>query len=85
VHSVSVSVSIRQIKIHTADPLLTDTIAKLRKFKSLDSDQILAEVIQAGGKILILWSEIHKLFHSIWDKEELPDQWMESITVPIYR
>jgi hypothetical protein len=29
-------------------------------------------------------SEIHKLFNSIWNEEELPDQSKKSITVPIY-
>jgi hypothetical protein len=27
---------------------------------------------------------IHTFVNSIWIKEELPDQWKESITVPIY-
>jgi hypothetical protein len=30
-------------------------------------------------------SEIHKLVNSIWNKEELPEQWKESIIVPIYK
>jgi hypothetical protein len=34
-------------------------IAKLKKYKSPGSDQILAELIQAGGEILL--SAIHKL------------------------
>jgi hypothetical protein len=33
----------------------------------------------------MLLSEIHKLINSIWNKEELSDQWKESITVPIYK
>jgi hypothetical protein len=57
-------------------------IAKLKKYKSPESDQIPAELIQAGGKILL--SEIHKLINSVWNKVELPDQWKESIIVPIY-
>jgi hypothetical protein len=52
-------------------------------YKSPGSDQILAEMIPAGGKTLK--SEIHKLINSIWDKEELPDQWKESIIIPIYK
>jgi hypothetical protein len=28
---------------------------------------------------------IHRLICSIWNKEELPQQWKESIIVPIYR
>jgi hypothetical protein len=50
------------------------------KYKSPGSDQILAELIQAGGEMLL--SEIHKLINSVWNKEELPDQWKESIIVP---
>jgi hypothetical protein len=34
-------------------------------------------VIQAGDETLL--SEIYKLIHSIWNKEELPDQWKESL------
>jgi hypothetical protein len=70
-----------QIEIHRAEALILDprlfeveiAIAKLKRFKSPGSDQIPAERIQAGGEILR--SEIHKIINSIWNKEELPDQW----------
>jgi hypothetical protein len=58
-------------------------IAKLKKYKSPGSDQIPAELIQAGGEILL--SVIHKLVNSVWNKEELLDQWKESIIVPIHK
>jgi hypothetical protein len=58
-------------------------VAKLKKYKSPGSDQILAELIQAGAETL--QSEIHKLIHSIWSKDELPAQWKESSIVPIYK
>jgi hypothetical protein len=82
---------VRQIEIHTAEPLGSDSspsevetaISKLKKYKSLGSDQILAKLIQAGGGTL--WSEIHKLVNFIWNKKELPDQWKGSIIVPIYK
>jgi hypothetical protein len=45
----------------------------LKKYKSPGSVQIPAELIQAGGEILL--SAIHKLINSVWNKEELPDQW----------
>jgi hypothetical protein len=51
--------------------------------KLSSNDQILAELIWAGGEKL--QSEIHKLINSIWNKEELPDQWKEHVTVLIYR
>jgi hypothetical protein len=47
-------------------------IAKLKKYKSPGSDQIPAELIQAGGEMLL--SVIHKLINSIWNKEQLRDQ-----------
>jgi hypothetical protein len=55
----------------------------LKKYKSPGSDQILAELIQAGGEMLL--SAIHELINSTWNKEELPDQWKESIIVPIHK
>ena len=30
-------------------------------------------------------SEINEPINSIWNKEELPEEWKESITVPIYK
>jgi hypothetical protein len=30
-------------------------------------------------------SVVHKLINSNWNKEELPDQWTESIIVPIHK
>jgi hypothetical protein len=55
----------------------------LKKYNSPGSDEIPAEMIEAGGEILL--SEIHKLITSIWSKEELPDQWKGSIILPIYK
>jgi hypothetical protein len=75
VHNVS---DVRQIAVHTAEPLVPGPsrreveipIAKTKKYESPGSDQILAELIQAGGEILL--SEIHKLIHSNWNMEEMP-------------
>jgi hypothetical protein len=68
VHGVS---DIRQIEIHTVEPLVPDpspfeveiAITKLKRYKSPGSDQIPAELIQAASKILR--SEIHKIIKSI--------------------
>jgi hypothetical protein len=56
---------------------------ELKIYKSPSTDKILTELVQAGGNIL--HSEIHKLINSIWNKEELLQQWKESITVFINR
>jgi hypothetical protein len=68
VHNVS---DVKQIEVHTAEPLvpdpsrlevkLTRTIGKLRKYKSPGSDQIPAELTQAGGEILLSKTKLHGL------------------------
>jgi hypothetical protein len=60
------------------------TIEKLKRQKSPGIDQIyLIELIKAGGRKIR--SEIHKLINSVLNKEELPEEWKESIIVPIYK
>jgi hypothetical protein len=59
VHRVS---DVRQIEMHTAEPLVPDhsifeveiAIAKLKRYKLPGSDEIPAELIQAGGEIIVL-------------------------------
>jgi hypothetical protein len=81
---------VRQMDIYAAEELIPEislaevevAIGKLKSYKSLGTDQIPAKLIKAGGKT---YSEIHRLICSIWNKEELPQQWKESIIVPIFR
>jgi len=81
---------VRQSEIHTAEPLVTEpstfevdlAIEKLKSHKSRGIDQILAEMVNAGGKTIRC--EIHKLIISVWNKEELPEEWKELI-VPLYK
>jgi sorting nexin-29 len=77
--------------IHTTEPLVPEpslgeveiAIGKLKSYKSSGTDNILAELIIGGGETL--YSEIHRLICCIWNKEELPQQWKESIIVPVYK
>ena len=88
VHDVS---NVRQAEIHTAEPLVSEPSAfevemafgKLQGHQSPGTDQIPAELIKAGDRTIR--SEIHKLITSIWNKEELPEEWKESIIAPIYK
>jgi hypothetical protein len=88
VHGVG---GVRQTEIHTAEPFVPEpsaseievAIGKLKRYKFPGVDQIPAEIIQAGGETLR--TEIHKLIKLIWNKEELPHQWKESIVVPIHK
>jgi hypothetical protein len=77
--------------IHTAEPLVPEpslvdvktAIGKLKSYKSPGTDQIQAELIKAGGETLC--SEMHKLICSVWNMEEFPQQWKESIIEPIHK
>src|SRR5215475_5791408 len=82
---------VRQAEIHTAEPLVPEpsalevelAIEKLKSHNSPGIDQIPAALIKAGGRTLRC--AIHELIISIWNKEELPEEWKESIIVPIYK
>jgi hypothetical protein len=79
------------IEMHTAGPLVPGPsrleveigIANLNKCNSPGSDQIPIELIQKGGETAV--SLIYKFINSVWNKEELPNEWKESIIVPIHK
>jgi hypothetical protein len=79
-----------QAEIHTAEPLVPEpsdsevelAIDKLKSHNSPGIDEIPAELIKAGGETIR--QNIHKLITSIWNKEELPEEWKEPIIVPIH-
>ena len=78
-------------EIHTAEPLVPEpsaaeidlAIDKLKSHKSPGIVQITAELIRAGCRTICL--EIHKLIISIWKKVKLPEEWKESIIIPIHK
>ena len=82
---------VKQKEIHAAEPLVPEpsvfdfrlVIEKLKRRKSPVIDQIPAELIKTGGRIIR--SEIHVLFNPINSKEELPSESKESIIEPIYK
>jgi hypothetical protein len=88
VHGVS---DVRQAEIHTAEPLVPEpsalefelAIENLNSHKSPCIDQIPAELIKAGGRTIRC--VIHKLIVAIRNKKELPEEWKESIIVPIHK
>jgi hypothetical protein len=81
---------VRQMDIHTAEPLVPEpslvevetAIGNLKRYKSPGTDQIPAKLLKAGGET---YFKIHRLICSIWNKEELPQQWKEFIIVPIHK
>jgi len=70
--------------MHTAEPLVPEVefcYEKLKSNKSPGIDQIPAEFIKARCKTIR--REIHKLIISVLNEEELPEEWKESIILPI--
>jgi flagellar biosynthesis chaperone FliJ len=55
---------------------------KLKRYRSQGTDQISSELIQAVMHYAVRYTN---LLNSIWNKEELSQQWKESVTVPIYK
>ena len=82
---------VRQTETYTAEPLLLEpsafevylAIEKLKSHKTPGIDQIPVELIKEGGRTIRY--QIHKLIFSFWNKEELPEEWKESIIVPIHK
>ena len=82
---------IKQTEMHTAGPSVPEVsafefelaIEKLKSHKSPGTDQIQTEMITSGRRKFRY--EIHKLIISIWKKAEFPEEWKDSITVPIYK
>jgi hypothetical protein len=81
---------VRQMDMHMAEPLMLEpnivkveiSIEKLKRYKSLGTDHIPAELIKTEGETCS-WIRIR--IHSIWNKEELPQHWKESTIIPIYK
>jgi hypothetical protein len=82
---------VRQMDIQSAEPLEQERlhvgdkipIWKFGRYKSPGTNHSPAELIKAGGEILR--SVIHKLIYSVWKKQELQQQWKDSISVPVHK
>jgi len=73
------------VTIHTHTHSPTQELPNLRNItlaRNINIVQIPSELIKAGGRTFS--SEIHKNITSVWNKEELPEEWKESNVVPIY-
>jgi hypothetical protein len=77
VHNIS---DVRQISTYST---YGNSYYKAGKYKSPESCQIPAGLIRALDEKLL--SAIHKLVNSIWNKEELPNQWTECVTVSVHK
>jgi hypothetical protein len=58
-------------------------LEKLKRHKSPSIDQVPTELIKAVGRTICF--EIHNLINSVWNEEELPEQWKLLFILPIYK
>jgi len=73
--------TIQKTEIDTPEPLVPDprvfefelAIEELKCQKSSGIDQIPTELIKKGGRTICY--QIDKLIISIWNKDELPEEW----------
>jgi hypothetical protein len=74
-----------QKEMHTAEPLVVEPSAfedeLTKSHKSPGIYKTPAELIKVGFRTIR--NEIHKLIISIWNKEDLPEEWKEPIISPI--
>jgi hypothetical protein len=69
--------------IHSDGQEILYHLRSLKSHKSPSIDQIPAELFKAEGRTIR--GAIHKLIIAIWNKEELPEEWKESVIVPIHK
>ena len=83
--------AVRYTEIHTAEALVPEpsdcgvevAIENLKRDISPGIDQNRAELIKIGHRAIRY--EIHKLIISIWNEDELPEEWKESVIVPTFK
>ena len=60
-----------------------DTIHRLKPRKAAGEDEIISEALVLGGEVL--WEAIWDLSHTIWEKEEVPEEWGGGLLVPLFK
>jgi len=58
-------------------------IRKLKNNKAAGTDGIHPELIKYGGDKLL--NRMYDLVRQIWEEERIPEEWKETITVPIHK
>jgi hypothetical protein len=79
-----------QIEVHTAEPLVPgpshpEVEIAIASWKNINL-QVVIKFRQTNSiRRRNITFAIHKLINSVWNKEELPGQWKESIIVPVHK
>ena len=71
---------------YRAAPTLQETLGVIRNLKdnrAPGEDLITGELIKYGGRKL--WASMHQLIKTIWETEQMPQEWRTAIISPIYK
>jgi hypothetical protein len=58
-------------------------IKQLKSHKAPGLDNINSETLTAGGSILSHW--IHRVINKIWESEDISEDWLRAIVVPLFK
>ena len=58
-------------------------IRRLKNGKAAGCDEINAEMLKAGGGVLVKW--IHRVICLIWREEVIPNDWHKAVVVPFFK
>ena len=62
---------------------VNSAIKQLKSHKAPGFDNINSETLKAGGSILSRW--IHRVINKIWESEDIPEDWLRAIVVPLFK
>jgi hypothetical protein len=67
-------------------PTLQETLGVIKNLNNNRApweDSVISELIKYGGRKL--WNRIHQLIITIWETEQVPQEWGTAIICPIYK
>lgn len=62
---------------------VVDAIRALKTNKAAGRDALPSELLREGG--LMLATELHTIILAVWNTEQLPDEWLEGVILPIHK
>jgi hypothetical protein len=74
------------LSVDTTPPTEQEVLREIRllkRHKAAGPDKLSPSLFKDGGSVLV--SQLTKLLHSVWENEQVPHEWCESVIVPIYK
>ena len=84
--AIPTSVSNITLEVNTAPPSEQEVLREVRllkRHKAAGPDRLSPSLFKDGGSTLI--SQLTKLFQSVWEHGKVPQEWCESVIIPVYK